>query len=225
MKRIGILSVAFAAMLTVACGGGPDNESMNQTETPQAGAGATPDATGTAGQTRMGQGDIREFINEAAITNMAEVQLGKLAQERATDPQVKQFAEMMVRDHTKANDELKQAASQMNVQLPTELDEKHRDLADRLSKLQGQEFDREYMNAMVDGHEDAINLVEGRANRGREMTSAGGSDPNAQATGTTGSNVQGEQAVDQWATKTLPTLRQHLQRAEQVNEQIKNKNQ
>jgi putative membrane protein len=223
MKRIGILSVAFAAMLTVACGGdaGTSNDTMDQSQAPAAGAG-TPDATGTAGdaQNRMGQGDVREFVNQMAITNMAEVQLGKLAQERAQSPQVKQFADMMVKDHTKANEELKQVASKLNVQLPTELDEKHRDLADRLSKLQGAEFDREYMNAMVDGHEDAINKAEDRANQANRSTSAGGSDPNAQATGTTGGDMQNEQAVNQWATKTLPTLRQHLQRAEQVQQQV-----
>jgi putative membrane protein len=126
---------------------------------------------------------------------------------------------MMVEDHTKANEELKQIASQLNVQVPTELDQEHRDLHQKLSKLQGQEFDREYMNAMVDGHEEAINTVEDRANRANQTTSSAGSE-SPQATGTAGSNMQGQQALNQWATKTLPTLRKHLQQAEQVNEKV-----
>ena len=217
MKRIGILSAALVAMLTVACGGDTANDTANR-ETPSATTPATPGAAGTAGE-EQNQTQAREFINEMAITNMAEIQLGNLAEKQAASPQVKQFAQMMVEDHTKANDELKQIASQLNVQLPTELDEKHRELSEKLSKLQGEEFDREYMSAMVDGHEEAINKVEDRANRANQTTSSAGTE-SPQATGTAGSNMQGQQALNQWATKTLPTLRKHLQQAEQVNEKV-----
>lgn len=207
MKRIGILSAAFVAMLTVACGGDTANNDMANRETPSATTPATPGAAGTAGE-EQNQSQAREFVNQMAMTNMAEIQLGNLAEKQATSPQVKQFAQMMVQDHTKANEELKQIASQLNVQLPTELDQEHRELQEKLSKLQGEEFDREYMSAMVDGHEEAINKVEDRANR------------SDQPTGTAGSAQQGQQALTQWATKTLPTLRKHLQQAEQINEKV-----
>lgn len=217
MKRIGILSAAFVAMLTVACGGDTANNDMNR-ETPGATTPATPGTAGTAGE-EQSQNQAREFINEMAMTNMAEVQLGNLAAQRATSPQVKQFAQTMVEDHTKANEELKQIASQLNVQLPTELDQEHRDLEEKLSKLQGEEFDREYMSAMVDGHEEAINKVEDRANRASQTTSSAGTE-SPEATGTAGSNMQAQQELNQWATKTLPTLRKHLQQAEQINEKV-----
>ena len=126
---------------------------------------------------------------------------------------------MMVQDHTKANEELKQIASQLNVQLPTELGQEHRDLQEKLSKLQGAEFDREYMNAMVDSHENSVNRLEDRANRANQTTSSAGTE-SPQATGTAGSNMQGQQALNQWATKTLPTVRKHLQQAEQINEKV-----
>ncbi len=219
MKRIGILSAAFIAMLTVACGGDTaNNDTAANRETPSATSPATPGAAGTAGE-EQNQSQAREFVNEMAITNMAEIQLGNLAEKQAASPQVKQFAQMMVEDHTKANDELKQIASQLNVQLPTELDEKHRDLSEKLTKLQGEEFDREFMSAMVDGHEEAVNKVEDRANRANQTTSSAGTE-SGQATGTAGSNMQGQQALNQWATKTLPTLRKHLQQAEQINEKV-----
>ena len=87
---------------------------------------------------------FQEFIDEMAVAGMAEVQLGKLATERAASADVKAFGQMMVTDHSKAGDDLKQVASQLKVQPPTQLDPKHRDLAERLSKLQGAAFDREY---------------------------------------------------------------------------------
>ena len=67
---------------------------------------------------------------------------------------VKAFGQMMVKDHTRANTEVTQIAKQLNVTPPTHLDMKHRELIDRLSKLKGAEFDREYVTAMVMGHEE-----------------------------------------------------------------------
>jgi hypothetical protein len=66
---------------------------------------------------------------------------------------------LIVKDHSQASNELKQIASLLQVQPPRQLDQKHRDLADRLSKLQGAEFDREYLNAMVQGHEEVVNKL------------------------------------------------------------------
>ena len=87
---------------------------------------------------------------------MGEVELGQMAQQRATDPEVKQFAEMMVRDHTKAKNELKQAVKGSGIDEPKQLDKKHQALYDMLSQLNGAAFDREYMAAMVDGDDDPV---------------------------------------------------------------------
>jgi hypothetical protein len=100
------------------------------------------------------------------IANLAEVQLGKMASEKASNSDVKSFGQMMVKDHTQANNELKQIASQLNVQPPAQLDQKHKDLSDKLSKLNGAEFDREYINAMVMGHEEVLGKLRARADAG-----------------------------------------------------------
>jgi hypothetical protein len=159
-----------------------------------------------------------------AVAGMAEVQLGKMAEERASSADVKAFGQMMVKDHSKAGDDLKQVASQLQVTPPSQLDQKHRDLADRLSKLQGAEFDREYMMAMVQGHEEVLNKVRMRA--GDRLTSnEPASDrrpPTAgapAAVGTTG-NVPGEQALTQWAAKAVPTVQQHLERARDLQQKV-----
>jgi putative membrane protein len=119
---------------------------------------------------------------------------------------VKAFGQMMVTDHSKAGDELKQVASQLNVQPPTQLDPKHRELAERLSRLQGTAFDRAYMDAMVQGHEEALGKLRTRSTGPHAAATAGGG--------------QGEQALTQWATKTSPTVQKHLQRAQELQKQV-----
>ena len=109
--------------------------------------------------------DSKAFVNDLTIAGLAEVQLGKLAAERGASPDVKSFGQMMVKDHTQAANELKPIAMQLNVQQPTQVDQKHKDLADKLSKLQGSEFDREYINAMVMGHEEVAAKLRTRVER------------------------------------------------------------
>jgi|SoiMethySBSTD1v2_1073268.scaffolds.fasta_scaffold134693_4 putative membrane protein len=151
--------------------------------------------------------DAREFINRMGVAGLAEVELGKLASERAIDADVKAFAQMMVRDHSRANDELSKIASQLNLPMPTQLDPMHRELADRLSKLKDAEFDREYMAAMVKGHEDVAGVL-------RSFTSAD------RPIGTSG-RARGEQALMEWAMKTMPTVERHLERARQIQQKLK----
>lgn len=185
MKRWtqAVLGVSLAMSL-VACAGDNANENT-----------AARDAGGAVGTT--GTGADRDFIQDQLEDGQAEVNLGKIASERATHPQVKQFAQMMVEDHQKAGDELRQAASAANVQItPTEPDDEHKDIQDELSKLSGNEFDRRYIDVMIDEHQEAVNELEGKQDA---------------------ENVQ----VRQWASKTLPTVRQHLERARQIEETLK----
>ena len=151
--------------------------------------------------------DSREFVNRMAVAGMAEVELGKLASERAIDPDVKAFAQMMVRDHSRADDELAKIAKSLDIQVPTQLDPMHRELVDRLSKLKGAEFDREYMSAMVKGHEDIAGLL-------RSYTSA------TRPIGTSG-RARGEQALMEWAMKTMPVVERHFERARQIQQKLK----
>jgi len=200
----------------------------------------------TTAERSSNQSDMREFINAMAIAGMAEVQLGKLAAERAQDANVKAFGQMMVKDHTEANDELKQAASPAGVQLPTQLDAKHRELADRLMQLQGEEFDREYMKAMVEGHEDVADQLLRQAGWIGTSTRNGSTAAAPSATGTSGTANSGATSgatgttgtvsndssaaasgsgsadtnVKMWALKTLPVVQQHLQRAREIRDNV-----
>jgi len=149
---------------------------------------ATQSASHAAGDT--------SFAMKAAQANFAEVELGKLAQQKASSDDVKKFAQMMVDDHSKALDELKGVAGTKNITLPTAIDAEHKKLSDRLSKLSGAGFDREYMQAMVEGHRKVA------ADMRKESQS--GADPDLKA----------------WAGKTLPTVEAHLKQAETVNRAI-----
>jgi len=188
-----------------------------------------------------GPRDSREFVTEVSMVNHAEVEMAQLALQRAQSAEVKQFAQMMIRDHTKAGNELKQAVSRHNVTVTAHMDDKHQSVMDRLKTLRGAEFDREYMNAMVEGHQDAKNLISSRAdatgtagsttnrtgttgmdNRTGTTTGTTGADRNRG--GTTGTAQDHNQALDtavsQWASKTLPTVEQHLQRAQQIRDKV-----
>jgi putative membrane protein len=108
-----------------------------------------PAAVGRAADTKSStaklSSDDTNFIKEAAQGGLMEVQLGKLAQEKAADAKVKQFGKRMEQDHSKANDELKKIASDKGVQLSNDLDSKHKSNVDKLAKLSGADFDKRYM--------------------------------------------------------------------------------
>jgi putative membrane protein len=177
--------------------GGTSSQSSQsgQGQSSQGGARSQPANDQGGSANRMGADSA--FVTKAAIGGMAEVKLGQLATQKASNADVKSFAQQMVDDHGKANDELKQLASKKGVTLPTDIDAKHQATYDRLSKLSGAEFDRAYMQEMVSDHRTDVNEFR------RESKS--GADP----------DVKG------WAAKTLPTLEHHLQMAESTNAKVK----
>jgi len=132
------------------------------------------------------------FITKAAQGGMAEVELGRLAVERAESPQVKSFGQRMVTDHTKVNDELKALCTSKGITLPNTLDSKDEATKNRLSKLNGAAFDKAYMEDMVSDHKKDVSEFQHEADHG--------TDPD----------------VKSFAGKTLPVLQQHLQLAEQT---------
>src|SRR5688572_30355936 len=135
MTRTGLLPVALAALLIGGC-------SKNETPKPDpASVGA-----GGAGATLK---DDADFVRDVALKNLAEIELSRMALSKATGPDVKAFAQMMVDDHGAAADKLKSVVSGQQVEWPAQLDEKHRETAEELAKKQGAEFDREYVEAMV----------------------------------------------------------------------------
>jgi putative membrane protein len=196
MKPIALMPVVFAAALSFACNS--ENRTTSERST-----------VGTSGDT-VSAGD-REFVEDVAIANMAEVELGKMAMERGVSAEVKQFADMMVKDHSKAGDELRQIAMQHSIPVPAALDEQHQDLKTKLSNVTGAEFDREYMNAMVDGHEDVVDRLQTRASEDRLGDEKGTVKPES-------SDNPTEAALNQWSAKALPTVRHHLDEAKRIND-------
>jgi putative membrane protein len=190
MKHIGFTAIALAVTMTVGCGGGTREEANNDEA-----------VVGTSGE--GAPRGVQRFVNDVVAGNTAEIELSRMASERATNPEVKQYAQMMIRDHTTAGNELKQVLTQHNMQIRDVMDEKHRDLSQELSRKSGNEFDHEYMAAMVDDHQGMGNLLEGRANE----------KPN---------NEPLENAVNQWAAKTLPTVKHHLEMAQQLEDRLDN---
>jgi putative membrane protein len=166
-------------------------------------------SVGTTGNS-VGAGD-RDFVDHLTIAGMAEVELGRMAMERSDNDWVKQFGEMMVRDHSKAGEELKQIAMQHAIPTPAGLDQQHRDLQTRLSSLKGAEFDREYMNAMVEGHEDVLDRLQTRASEDRVGDDKGTVTPER-------SDNPVEAAINEWAANALPTVRHHLDEARNIRE-------
>jgi putative membrane protein len=135
-------------------------------------------------------GADKTFVMKAAEGGMAEVELGRLAASKGTDPDVKAFGQRMVDDHTKANDKLKQLAAEKGVTLPTELGVLDKHTLDKMQKESGADFDRLYISSMVKDHKKDVSEFKHESKSGKD------------------SDVKG------FATDTLPTLREHLQMAQ-----------
>ena len=141
--------------------------------------------------------ETRQFMEKAATSGMLEVRLGKLAQEKASSQEVKDFGEQMVTDHSQANDKLKSLAQDKGVTLPDSLTSKQQQDVEKLTQLSGEEFDKEYMDMMLKDHKKDIKTF--------DKASKNVPDP----------------AVQDFASQTLPTLKDHRQKAEEINQQMR----
>lgn len=157
----------------------------------------TRDATGTSGTSA----DLdRGWINDQLEDGDREVRLGRLAHEKGASEDVRAYGNMMVEHHTMAGTELKQVATRHEITPETDdRDENQRDF-DRLSALTGDVFDRAYLDAMVDDHEDAVDEIEDKVNDNDEHADLKG-----------------------WATRTLPVVKQHLEKAKEIRGRLANK--
>ncbi len=139
----------------------------------------------------------RKFLEEAYIGSMAEVRLGKLAQDKASRPEVKEFAQRMIDDHGKETEKLSKIASEDGVTLPSQLDSKHQKTYDRLAKLSGAEFDRAYMKEMSSDHKKDVSEYEHAAKSAKD------------------------DQVKQHASQELSTLREHEKLAKSTMDDVK----
>jgi putative membrane protein len=133
------------------------------------------------------------FAKEAASGGMMEVDLGRLAATKATDPRVRAFGERMVKDHSKADAALRKAAHEARIELPAKLDPQQRKTIDDLAALSGPAFDHAYMKDMVKDHTADVAAFK------KEVGSGGTS------------------VIHSWAANTLPTLEEHLRLAQETS--------
>ena len=209
MKRtIGtVVSLSVGATVVMLCGAA-HGQSAPPTST--ASPPATEDTRGTSGSmgasrsestagattagesTSHAKGNALEFMTQAAMDGLLEVQAGKVAQNKSQDAAIKRFAQQMVRDHSQANDELMQLAQSKGIRIPTDLDAKHQAKLDKLRGLDGSQFDRAYSKDMKQDHDKTVKMFEHAAKSA--------SDPDVKA----------------FAARVLPTLRDHQHMAQSL---------
>lgn len=134
----------------------------------------------------------KEFVTKVARAGLAEVNLSNLAATRTRNPQVGEFARQMIADHTRANRELIALANRKGIALPEKMDEKHQKLWDKLGKMDATEFDHAFMEGMVKDHEEAVQLFETESKEGKDAE------------------------LKEWAGRTLPVLKKHLEMARDI---------
>jgi len=165
------------------------------------GTTATTATTVTSGTTTSStlSDDDKKFMTKAAEGGIAEVELSTVAAQKATNADVKTFANRMVTDHSKANDdELKQLAGNKGVTLPTATDKEHKELEDKLTKEKaGPKYDKAYMEAMVKDHGKVVDAFT------KESKDAKDAD------------------LKSWVSNTLPTVQDHLKMAKETAGKLK----
>lgn len=189
MKQLILLSATVLAVwMTQSCGNNPNN---SQSEKPTDSAQAINDSVQSVDEKSS------QFAVEAASGGAMEVEMGKLAQEKAHNARVKAFGTMMVTDHSKAGDELKALAATKNITLPAELSDEVKNHMDELSKKSGKDFDKAYINMMVDDHDKDVKKFEDAADNA------------------------GDPDLKTWARNTLPTLKAHQDSAHAIKDALK----
>lgn len=136
--------------------------------------------------------DDTDFVKNAAKGNLAEVELGRLAVQKSSSPEVKDFANRMIRDHTKANEQLSALAASKGVDVPKSISLGEDVSVAHLKMLSGKSFDDAYIKMMVDDHKEDVAAFQKAAEYSQ--------DPD----------------VKHFASKTLPVLQGHLTRIEKI---------
>ena len=201
---LAVLIACGLVVVVVKAGSTIQNQNSNQNSNSNANANSTQnrnanrsanrnsDNTSASGQ-QAGMANMssqdRDFLMDAAMGGLMEVELGRIAAQKGMSDSVKQFGQRMVDDHSKANEELTSLASSKGITLPTALDEKHQKDVTKLSALSGAEFDRAYSKLMLSDHNKDVKEFEKQSTKGADAE------------------------LKAFASKTLPTLQEHLQMA------------
>ncbi len=195
-RKLTSFSLGLIAMSIISCNDSA-NDGSNVADGPK--PDSVTDATNgteTMSNTPLSKDDST-FIMEAAIGGLMEVESGNLAQQNAAHARIKNFGAMMVADHTKANDELKNFASGRGMNLPSTLPEDLQKHMDEMKKMKGRSFDSHYIGMMEDDHKKTIDKFEKQANGG------------------------GDAQLKSWAAATLPVLKKHMDSVTAIRSVIK----
>ena len=189
LNRLRLATIAAVGMLAFATVAQEPTETTDRT---RSSSQEQSKSSGTDSTGRNSQLADHQFIKDAAEGGMAEVELGRLASEKASSNEVRKFGQRMVEDHQKANDRLKEIATKKGVDLPIEPNAEQKTTKERLSKLSGEAFDKAYVETMLKDHRKDVAEFQKESNNGR--------DPD----------------VRQFASESLPTLKDHLREVESI---------
>src|SRR5712671_2328391 len=181
-----LFALLILGLISVGC------TSTNKASTPDATAQPNSGAAASSPSTNSDQ----DFVTRAAQGNSAEIELGKIVAAKSKNPSVKQFAQMMVKDHTTALNELQELAQAKNLNFSSDLPDDAKSLQAKLSSDTGKQLDKDYMDGMVEDHQKDV----------QEFTDK--------------SQTAKDPDVKQWAGKTLPILQKHLEKAQQVDARL-----
>lgn len=192
-KQILIIAATLSYWSIVACNDASNgDENTSDTVSTEAVTADTSNTSTIQSSTPPDSATVT-FMTKAASGGMMEVQLGQIAQDQGDNQRVKDFGAMMIRDHGKANDELKSIASAKNVTLSDSLMADHKKHVADMKKKKGSAFDKAYMSMMVKDHQKDI----------QEFEKA--------------SNNLSDGEVKAFATRTLPVLKTHLDSANAIS--------
>jgi len=193
MRKLTLITaIALAVGLFQACSGNKSSSTTDSVVTKTDSSKTTTVKTDTA----MAANPDSVFVRKAAVGGMAEVALAKLALTKTSSTKIKEFANMMITDHGKANDELKSIAKTKNVMLPADVDAEHQKKMDDLSAKSGSDFDKAYVSAMVDGHKKTLDLMKDEAMNGKDADFKG------------------------FAAKTAPVVQMHLDAINRIKDNM-----
>jgi putative membrane protein len=160
------------------------------------GVAAALTVSGGAQAQNKGDKDSQSFIKTAIQHNYAEIDVGKLAQDKGKSPEVKAFGEKMVKDHSDANQKAIAAAQQMGIDPPKRADVSHEAEYLKLKVLSGDSFDKSFAKGMLKDHQNDVKQFQKESSK--------------------------SDAAGQFAKETLPTLQEHLSMAQQLNQGMQN---
>ncbi len=200
VRKLNIMAVAVLLSISAfAWQSQKPNQGQQQPMTPdQTVSGMNPNAEKPSSNNATNRPNDADqaFLKKSAIGDTAEVQLGQMAEQKASNPKVKAFGQRMVNDHSKNDDLLTSLAQEQHIPLPTELDPEHKNAKAALSSKSGSQFDQDYMRLMVHEHQKTVALFKHEAQTSQDAT------------------------VKQFAQQSLPTLESHLQEAQQIDSQL-----